>query len=101
MNDVRAHIVIMGRVQGVGFRYFAISWAERLGLTGFVRNNYDTGFVRNNYDGSVETEVEGDRSAVEEYITQMKLGPRWSRVTDVKVEYKPYEGIYKNFDVTR
>jgi len=92
MNDVRAHIVIMGRVQGVGFRYFAISWAERLGLTGFVRNNYD---------GSVETEVEGDRSAVEEYITQMKLGPRWSRVTDVKVEYKPYEGIYKNFDVTR
>lgn len=92
MNDVRAHIVIMGRVQGVGFRYFAISWAERLGLTGFVRNNYD---------GSVETEVEGDRSAVEEYIAQMKLGPRWSRVTDVKVEYKPYEGIYKNFDVTR
>ncbi|HDH57693.1 MAG TPA: acylphosphatase [Bacteroidetes bacterium] len=92
MNDVRAHIVIMGRVQGVGFRYFAISWAERLGLTGFVRNNYD---------GSVETEVEGDRSAVEEYIAQMKLGPRWSRVTDVRIEYKPYEGIYKNFDVTR
>ena len=92
MNDVRAHIVIMGRVQGVGFRYFAISWAERLGLTGYVRNNYD---------GSVETEVEGDRSAVEEYIAQMKLGPRWSRVTDVRVEYKPYEGIYQNFDVTR
>jgi len=92
MNDVRAHIVIMGRVQGVGFRYFAISWAERLGLTGFVRNNYD---------GSVETEVEGDRSAVEEYIAQMKLGPRWSRVTDVRIEYKPYEGIYKDFDVTR
>jgi len=87
MNDVRAHIVIMGRVQGVGFRYFAISWAE--------------GFVRNNYDGSVETEVEGDRSAVEEYIAQMKLGPRWSRVTDVRIEYKPYEGIYKDFDVTR
>lgn len=92
MNDVRAHIIVTGRVQGVGFRYFAYHWAERLGLKGWVRNNWD---------GSVETEVEGDRSAVEEYIVQMKLGPRWGRVTDVKVEYKPYEGTYMDFDVTR
>ena len=92
MNDIRVHLLVTGRVQGVGFRYFAYSWAERLGLTGWVRNNYD---------GSVESEVEGDRSAVEEYITQFKLGPGWGRVTDVKVEYKPYEGLYTRFDITR
>jgi glycosyltransferase involved in cell wall biosynthesis/acylphosphatase len=92
MNDVCAHLIVKGRVQGVGFRFFALSWAERLGLTGWVRNSYD---------GSVETEVEGDRSAVEDYIEQMKVGPRWSQVTDVQVEYKPYEGIHPRFDVTR
>lgn len=92
MNDVRAHLIIQGMVQGVGFRYFAYSWAERLGLTGWVKNTYD---------GSVETEVEGDRSAVEEYIEQMKLGPRWGHVRDVAVEFKPYEGNYSSFDITR
>ena len=92
MNDIGAHLLIKGRVQGVGFRFFALSWAEKLGLTGWIKNNYD---------GSVESEVEGDRSAVEEYIAQMKTGPRWSYVSDVQVEYKPYEGIYPRFDVTR
>ncbi|MFH1862377.1 MAG: acylphosphatase [bacterium] len=92
MNDICAHLIIEGMVQGVGFRYFAHTWAEKLGLCGWARNNWD---------GSVETEVEGDRSAVEEYITQMKIGPRWGHVTDVQVEYKPFEGNYKSFDITR
>lgn len=92
MSDVRAHIIVRGRVQGVGFRYFAYSWAEKLGLNGWVRNNWDE---------SVESEVEGDRSAVEEYIAQMKAGPRWGHVSDVKVEYRPYEGSYTRFDITR
>ena len=92
MNDIRVNLIISGNVQGVGFRYFAYSWAEKLGLTGWVRNNWD---------GSVETEVEGDRSAVEEYIAQMKVGPGWGHVSDVKIEYKPYEGSYSRFDITR
>jgi acylphosphatase len=92
MNDIGAHLHIKGRVQGVGFRFFALNWAEKLGLTGWVKNNYD---------GSVESEVEGDRSAVEEYIEQMKNGPRWSHVSDMQVDYKPYKGLYPRFDVTR
>ena len=92
MNDVRAHLIVSGRVQGVGFRYFAYSWAVRLGLTGWIRNSLD---------GSVESEVEGDRSAVEEYIAQLKAGPRWSHISGVKVDFKPYEGLYKRFDITR
>lgn len=92
MNDVCAHLIINGNVQGVGFRYFAYNWAEKLNLKGWVRNNYDD---------SVESEVEGDRSAVEEYISQMKIGPRWGHVSDVQVEYKPYKGLYKRFDITR
>ncbi|TKJ42138.1 acylphosphatase [candidate division LCP-89 bacterium B3_LCP] len=92
MNDIRAHMIVQGRVQNVGFRYFAANCAERLKLTGWVRNNYD---------GSVETEVEGDRSAVEQFISDIKIGPRWSNISGVKVEYKPYDGIYTNFVITR
>jgi acylphosphatase len=92
MNDVRANLIIRGMVQGVGFRYFAHRWAEKLQLHGWVKNTIE---------GAVETEVEGDRSAVEEYIEQMKLGPRWGHVSDVNVEYKPFEGSYHSFDITR
>lgn len=89
---MRAHLIIHGAVQGVGFRYFAYRWAEKLKLNGWVRNNWDD---------SVETEVEGERSAVEEYIEQMKIGPRSAHINKVDVEYKPYQGNYRNFDITR
>jgi len=92
MSDIRVHLIIHGVVQGVGFRYWALKWAERLGLNGWVRNSWD---------GSVETEVEGDCSAVEVYLEQMKIGPRSARVSGVAVEYKPYDGSYKEFDITR
>jgi acylphosphatase len=92
MDNIRVHLIIRGLVQGVGFRWWTVQWAERLGLNGWARNKWD---------GSVETEVEGDRSAVEEYLKQMKVGPRGARVADVKVEFKPYQGNYKGFDITR
>ncbi len=48
---IRKHIIFSGRVQGVGFRYTATYKARELGLTGWVRNEYD---------GTVEMEVQGD-----------------------------------------
>ena len=48
-EKVRKHIFFYGRVQGVGFRYYAVQKANQLGLTGWVKNLYD---------GSVEMEVE-------------------------------------------
>ena len=92
MSDVCVHIRLTGRVQGVGFRYFAQEWAEKLGLSGWVKNNWD---------GSVESEVEGGRSAVEEYLKQLKTGPRWGHVSDVQIDYKPYEARYNQFSITR
>ncbi len=92
MKDIRAHLVIRGMVQGVGFRWFAVQWANRLGLTGWVRNNWD---------GEVECVAEGDSSAVEEFITQMRIGPSSAGVRDVQVNYEPYQGDSKTFDVKR
>ena len=56
---VRKHIYFYGRVQGVGFRYYAVQKANQLGLTGWVRNLSD---------GSVEMEVEGQEPLIDQLI---------------------------------
>ena len=58
-EKVRKHIFFYGRVQGVGFRYYAVQKANQLGLTGRVKNLYD---------GSVEMEVEGQEELIDQLI---------------------------------
>ena len=53
-TKIRKHIIFYGRVQGVGFRYYAVNKANQLGLTGWVRNLPD---------GTVEMEVQGNEPA--------------------------------------
>jgi len=84
------HIIVKGMVQGVGFRYFVSHTANRLGLTGTVRNLYN---------GNVEIYSEGDRSIIEEFIKLVKVGPRFSNVTDLVIEWKEYTGKYKSFEI--
>lgn len=88
--EVGAHITIRGFVQGVGFRYFAYNRATNLSLTGFVRNLYN---------GDVEIEVEGDRSLIEEFIKEMKIGPRAAHVADVKIHWKEKSNKYHSFEI--
>ena len=83
--------MIQGRVQGVGFRYFAARAARELGVAGWVRNLPD---------GSVETLVEGDAVAVEGYLDRLRRGPSASRVDGVVVEEKTEEG-HSTFEITR
>lgn len=87
---VGAKILVSGLVQGVGFRFFVHRIASRMGLAGYVRNLYN---------GDVEIEVEGDRSLIEELIKEVKVGPRAAHVSDVMIEWKPYQGRFHNFDV--
>ena len=85
-----AHIVIKGVVQGVGFRYFAYRQASKLALIGYVRNLYS---------GEVEIEVFGERSALEEFIKEIKVGPRSAHVSDMRVEWKEYESKNNGFEI--
>ena len=78
--EVRAHIIVKGLVQGVGFRYFVYSRAKAAKTTGFVRNLAS---------GDVEIEVQGERAGVEVLIGEVKAGPRSARVTDMRIEWKP------------
>ena len=83
--------VVRGRVQGVGFRYFAERSARALGVKGWVRNRPD---------GTVETLAEGDDAAVTEYLARLVRGPAGARVDGVDVE--PREpGNFSDFEVTR
>lgn len=87
---VAAHIRVSGRVQGVGYRYFAVRNAEMLGLTGFVRNCSD---------GSVELKVEGERDLIEQFGKILKDGPRFSRVNKLDLTFDAYQTKYTNFIV--
>ncbi|NOZ56887.1 MAG: acylphosphatase [Calditrichaeota bacterium] len=89
-NKARARVVVHGVVQGVGFRYFAFRNATIRGLRGYVRNLPD---------GSVETVVEGDREMVEDYVEQVRMGPRFARVTRAEVTWEPYRGEFDSFEI--
>ncbi len=92
MNEqVRAHVFISGRVQGVGYRFSTIEQADNLGVTGWVRNLPD---------GRVEAVFEGNQAAVEEMIRWCHRGPRAAAVKDVAVEYEEPEGL-RRFEVKR
>lgn len=62
-QKIRRHYQIYGRVQGVGFRFRAIHVANHLGLTGWVRNEYD---------GSVSIEAQGSRAAVDSLLPMIE-----------------------------
>ena len=91
--NVRAHVWVKGRVQGVGFRAHVEYHARQIGgLTGWVRNvGYDT----------VEAVAEGERSKVERFIELMKEGPRMSQVDEAKVEWENPTGEFQVFGVKR
>jgi acylphosphatase len=74
---LQARLTITGRVQGVGYREWAMAMARRLDLTGWVRNRRD---------GAVEALIVGDETAVGEMIEACQRGPSMARVEAVDVE---------------
>ena len=85
---IARHLLIRGRVQGVGFRYSLREEALRRGVTGWTRN------LR---DGTVEAVVQGDAGEVDRVIAWARRGPPSAQVTDVEViEEAP--GDYAGFE---
>ena len=89
-TSVRAHIVVRGRVQGVGYRAFSVRVGARHGLLGGVRNLED---------GRVELDVEGARPAIEALLRELKIGPPGAHVTGVETEWKPATGRFSGFTI--
>lgn len=79
----RVHVIVSGEVQGVGYRYTAKMHADRLGVTGWIRNRRDT---------TVEAEVEGRVDAVDAMLAWMAGGPPGSRVDDARLSERTVIG---------
>ena len=81
--------LVRGRVQGVGFRYFAQRAAQQLGLAGYVRNLDD---------GRVEVYATGPEDRVSEFAGLLHRGPRWAEVHGVE-EQEAEERSYRSFEI--
>lgn len=88
---LRAHLMIIGKVQGVGFRRFTQIEAVKLGVTGWVRNvGYD----------EVECALEGDRPTLETLIEILRCGPHpAAQVEQLGVEWLPATGEFSSLEI--
>ena len=80
--------VVAGRVQGVGYRFFAERVANQLGIQGYVKNLWD---------GNVEVYAIGDNASLEELKRHLAEGPRSAHVSGVEESEEPIDKRYKRF----
>lgn len=88
----RAHVFIKGRVQGVFYRVWVHTQAERLGLTGWVKNLTD---------GRVEAVFEGPKDKIEEIIDKCKIGSGVAGVKHIDIKWEKTTGEYTGFEIER
>ena len=89
-EQVRVHIIVSGRVQGVLYRRFAQAKARELGITGWAHNLID---------GKVGLVAEGEKEKVEQFAEWCRQGPPLAKVENVEVTFEEYTGEFKDFDI--
>lgn len=93
MSEERLTARITGRVQGVGFRWWARRRAEELGLTGWVMNGDD--------ERSVELLAEGRPQQLDELERLLRVGPDGARVEQVEARREGASGEFDRFGIVR
>lgn len=83
-------IVVSGRVQGVGYRYFIARFADELGMTGYAKNLFN---------GDVEIIAEGRREFLDALIEKAGEGPLGAKVNTCKVEWLDFKKKYDKFEI--
>ena len=87
-RNMRVTAFVRGRVQGVGYRYFARREATALGLRGYARNRAD---------GGVEVVAEGARHNLESFVELLRRGPSAAEVEAVDVTWSLASETFPNF----
>ncbi len=86
------HLIVSGRVQGVGFRYFAEEIASRFHITGYVKNLGN---------GDVEIFAEGEENNLKNFYQGIKKGPALSRVINIEEDWNNLDTKqYHSFHIT-
>lgn len=83
-------IIVSGRVQGVGFRYFIARRADEIGINGYVKNLFN---------GDVEIYAEGRKELLEDIVDKSRVGPHQSKVKSAKIEWLDFQNKYDNFEI--
>ncbi len=81
-------IIVKGRVQGVGFRYFIQQQASLLGIKGYVRNSIN---------GNVEIIASSEENNLIEFLHQVQKGPSFARVDDLTISEITRNADYEKF----
>ena len=87
---MQLHILVSGRVQGVGFREFVRRSAERFGVCGYAKNLVS---------GDVEVVADGSKLALDEFLVLLEKGPPAGRVDRVQIVNHQCGGEYTGFDI--
>ena len=90
IKEVRAHLIISGRVQGVSFRYYTQDIAQNLEIKGWIKNCWD---------GKVEVVMEGEEEKVKKLIDWCYRGPGSAIVEKVGIEWEKYRGEFNSFGI--
>ena len=88
--NVKAHIIVSGRVQGVYFRGNTRKEAQKHDVSGWVQNLPN---------GRVEAILEGEKENVDKLIEIVKKGPSHAYVTNLEIEWLEYTGEFKDFQI--
>ena len=88
--NIKKHIIVKGKVQGVGFRYWLYKAAVQRNINGWVRNKIS---------GEVEAVLIGNDAEINNLIKLCKKGPTSSEVAKVKVQNYQKEYLKKSFDI--
>jgi acylphosphatase len=89
---MQLHVVVRGRVQGVGFRWFVREAACALDLAGWVKNRAD---------GSVEVAADGSDDAIERLRAELARGPEGARVESVDDLELMSDPLHRPFSIQR
>lgn len=92
MTKIELHAIAVGRVQGVFFRNNTRQIAQKLGLTGTIRN------LR---DGTVEIIAHGTREQLEEFIMRLKQNPGFARIDQLEPSYSTPHRKFDNFHIIK
>ncbi|VAW24950.1 hypothetical protein MNBD_BACTEROID01-82 [hydrothermal vent metagenome] len=86
----RAEIIIKGRVQGVGYRFFAVDKAKGLNLAGYAQNKEG---------GDVFVVAEGEEEDIRAFLDWLKIGPQLSTVNKVITNWFDISNCFTDFTV--
>ncbi len=89
---MKKHLVISGKVQGVGFRY----WLQRLAIEKNI-----CGWVKNKMSGNVETLIVGEEKEIQELIKLCEMGPGSAKIDYVQINDYNKDYIKKDFDIVK